>query len=82
MYLENAYLGYSEWTPTSAMPASSLHTFDNCSRLPVQGVFIEPGIDNVDTGLRSYTQHTHNRHNQADSIYQSDRSIPEEKIEK
>lgn len=49
----NIYLGYSECTPTSAMPASSLHVFDNDSLLPAQGVFIELGIDNVDTGLRS-----------------------------
>lgn len=49
-----AYLGYSECTPTSAMPASSLHAFVNAnSRLPAQGVFIELGIDRVDTGLRS-----------------------------
>lgn len=51
--LFNSHLGYSECTPTSATPASSLHAFDNVSRLPAQGVFIEPGIDNVDTGLRS-----------------------------
>lgn len=49
-----AHLGYSECTPTSAMPASSLHVVDNASRLPAQGVFIELGIDSVDTGLRSY----------------------------
>lgn len=49
------HLGYSEWTPTSAMPASSLPAAALESRFPpAHGVFIEPGIDNVDTGFRSW----------------------------
>lgn len=49
----NFYLGYSERTPTSAIPASSLHAESLVfSRLP-KPLFIE-GIDNVETGFRSY----------------------------
>ena len=50
----DTHLGYSEWTPTRAMPASSLPGTAPESRFPpAHGVFIEPGIDNVDTGFRS-----------------------------
>lgn len=52
--LKRTHLGYSECTPTSAMPASSLPATAAESRFPpAHGVFIEPGIDNVDTGFRS-----------------------------
>lgn len=47
------YLGYSECTPTSAIPASSVHAADTDSRFPAHGVFIDPGIDSVETGFRS-----------------------------
>lgn len=48
---EWTHLGYSDWTPTSATPASSLHADSLLlSRLPL---FID-GIDCVETGLRSW----------------------------
>lgn len=49
----NTYLGYSDRTPTSAVPASSLHAASLLfSRLP-KPLFID-GIDRVETGLRSW----------------------------
>lgn len=45
----SVYLGYSEWTPTRAMPASSPPA------LPSRpgGPFMAAGIESVDTGFRS-----------------------------